>query len=329
MTSCLSLSRRVQIALICGLACLVLDALAPAARAQTGGAATKPAAATPAGKTVGNVPYVGAYAVDHEFQFVTEECMEIIRSKKVLFSSRSWGLGIGTIMSAKDKKYSLPWEPYSGAQQVDGNHMLLKPDVFDKPKIVNYVMAPVAKRWSFFDDFLRKEPWKYGEKVDGAFQFLYCGGPKDCDQFVQEYFPTLDKLIADFPKVKFAIATHHVNGDGTTAAGKAVDANSAWNIAGEDYSQAVVKRYYGKLPILDLRDIVSTHADGTSCTFQVNGKTYHKMCPEYIIKGGDQIHPNSPEGRERLGKGYILLLAKMFCPEKLPPSNAPKPEILK
>ena len=29
--------------------------------------------------------YVGAYSVDHEFQFVTEECMKIIRSKRVLF----------------------------------------------------------------------------------------------------------------------------------------------------------------------------------------------------------------------------------------------------
>ena len=53
------------------------------------------------------------------------------------------------------------------------------------------------------------------------------------------------------------------------------------------------------------------------------------MCPEYIIKGGDQIHPNSPEGRERMGKGFILLLAKMFCADKLPPLDTPKPEILK
>jgi len=328
MTNYLPLSRRVQLALICGLACLVLGALAPTARAQTGGATTKPAATPPAGKAGGNVPYVGAWSVDHEFQYVTEECMNIIRSKRILFGSRSWGLGLGLVMSGKDKKYQVVWEPY-GSPQIDADHMVLKADVFDKPKIVHYVMAPVAKRWAFLDDFLRKDPWKFGEKADGAFQFLYCGQPKEASQFADEYFPMLDKLIADYPKVKFAIATHHVSGEGNDIKGVHKDANSAWNIGGEDYSQAVIKRYYGKVPILDLRDIVSTHADGTACTFTYNGRTYRKMCPEYIIKGGDQIHPNSPEGRERMGKGFLLLLTKMFCADELPPLDTPKPEILK
>jgi len=308
----------IRLALAIALASLLLAVLAPQARAADS-AATKPAA---------NVPYVGAYSVDHEFQYVTDEIMEIIRSKKILFGSRSWGLNIGNTMGSKDKKYKLVWEPY-GNPQVDANHMTLKPEVFDKPKIVHYVMAPVPKRWAFLDDFLRKDPWKFGDKVDGAFQFLYCGPGKEAEQFATEYFPMLDKLVADFPNVKFAIATHHVSGDGNDMKGVAKDANSAWNIAGEEYTQAVIKRYYGKLPILDLRDIVSTHPDGTSCTFTVNGKTYHKMCPEYIIPNGDQIHANSALGRERLGKGYILLLAKMFAADKLPPLNTPKPEILK
>jgi hypothetical protein len=30
-----------------------------------------------------------------------------------------------------------------------------------------------------------------------------------------------------------------------------------------------------------------------------------------------------------MGKGFILLLTKMFCADKLPPLDTPKPEILK
>jgi hypothetical protein len=143
-----------------------------------------------------------------------------------------------------------------------------------------------------------------------------------------EYFPMLDKLVRDYPNVRFAILTHPVSGDGRDMRGRNRDAASAWNIGGGDYSNKVVKRYYGKVPILDVRDIVSTHANGKPCTFESNGKTYRKLCPEYNINR-DLIHPNSPEARQRMGKGFILLLAKMFCAEMLPPLNTPKPEVLK
>jgi hypothetical protein len=301
----------------------------PAPVAQGDTRPASPPATQPAGKTDANAArlIVDAWSVDHEWEHVTDEVMNVIRSKKVLFGSRSWGLSIGTLIGAKDKKYALPWDSRPG--RVNDKDRLLEANALDQPKILHYVFDAVPRRWVYLDDFLRKDPWKFGGKIDGAFQFLYCGQGKECKQFEDEYFPILDKLVADYPKVKFAVATHHVSGEGNTPTGFK-DANSAWNIAGEDYSAAVIKKYYGKLPILDLRDIVSTHPDGKPCTFVYNGRTYRKMCPEYIIKNGDQIHPNSPEGRERMGKGFILILAKMFCPEKFPPQPAaPLPEVLR
>jgi hypothetical protein len=265
--------------------------------------------------------------VDHEFGFVTEECMKIIRSKRILFGSRSWGLGLGTIMGSKDKKYQLVWDSHS-SERVNDKERVLKPDAFDQPKIVHYVFDMVPRRWAFLDDFLRTDPWKFGGKIDGAFQSLYCGPAKEAKQMADEYFPMLDKLIADYPGVQFAILTHPVSSDGNDLRGVYKDANSDWNIAGGEYSEAVIKRYYGKIPILDIRDIVSTHPDGKPCTFVVHGKTYRKLCPDYNISK-DLIHPNSPEARERMGKGFILLLAKMFCADKLPPLDTPKPDILK
>ncbi|MBN2584090.1 MAG: hypothetical protein JXL80_13575, partial [Planctomycetes bacterium] len=171
-------------------------------------------------------------------------------------------------------------------------------------------------------------PWKFGDKIDGAFQSLYCGPRKEAQQMAEEYFPMLDKLVKDFPKVKFAILTHPISGDGLDLKGIEKPAESDWNVGGGDYSEAVVRHYYGKLPILDIRDILSTHADGKPCTFEYEGKTYRKMCPEYHVEKADLIHPNSTEGKERIAKGFVLLLARMFAADKLPPMDTPKPEIL-
>jgi len=335
MSSFLPLSRRAQFVAACGLACLLLGVLTAWGGAEEAAPAAKPGtpAATPAkprprAKAAAKAPvYVGAYSVDHEFKFVTEECMEIIRGKKILFGSRSWGLGLGTIMSRKDKKYEVVWESHR-SERVTDKDRVLKPEAFDQPKIVHYLFGPVPRRWAFMDDFLRKAPWKFGGKIDGCFQSLYCGPEREAKQMADEYFPMLDKLVKDFPNVRFAMLTHPVSADGTDRKGKRREAASAWNIGGGDYSDKVVRRYYGKVPILDMRDIVSTHPDGKPCTFEHNGKTYRKLCPEYTVNK-DLIHPSSPEARERMGKGFILLLAKMFCADKLPPMETPKPEILR
>jgi hypothetical protein len=186
MSSLLPLSRHVQFVSVCGLTCLLLGVLAPWGRVEEATTTTKPprlpntlTTTKPGAKAGGNVPlYVGAYSVDQEFEFVTEECMKIIRSKKVLFKSRSWGLGLGTIMGSKDKKYELVWESHS-PERVNDKKRVLKPDAFDQPKIVHYVFDMVPKRWAFLDDFLRKHPWKFGGKIDGSFQSLYCGPRAD------------------------------------------------------------------------------------------------------------------------------------------------------
>jgi hypothetical protein len=314
-----------------GLSCLLSGLLAPRGLSADPTTTAKPlreaSSSTTTDRDAPSQPYVGAYSVDHEFEFVTEECIEIIRSKKILFGSRSWGLKLGTILSAKDKKYEVVWESYS-SERVNDRQRVLKSSAFDQPKIVHYVFDMVPRRWAYLDDFLRKDPWKFGGTIDGAFQCLYCGPQKEARQMAEEYFPMLDKLVEDYPHVKFAVFTHPISADGPDLKGVNQDAASAWNIGGGDYSDEVVRRYYGKLPILDIRDIVSTRADGTRCTFQSNGRTYRKLCPEYN-SNHDLIHPNSPEARERMGKGFLLLLTKMFCAEKLPPLDTPKPEILR
>jgi len=43
--------------------------------------------------------YVGGYSVDHEYNIVTDECLKILSTKKILYGSRSWGLVIGSYVS--------------------------------------------------------------------------------------------------------------------------------------------------------------------------------------------------------------------------------------
>ena len=266
--------------------------------------------------------YVGGYSVDHEWSIVTDECLKILSTKKILYGSRSWGLVIGKYVSSKKV---INWE--KAANKVSARDMVLTAEAFKDPKIINFGFDMEPKRWMYFDEFLRKEPWNFGKKVDGALQTLYYGGDKA--DMADSYFPVLDALVKDFPNVKFAVATHDIGADGTDLRGKEVKENSEWNIRGGDYSERVIKTYYGKLPIFDMRDIVSTRADGTACAFQYKGKAYRKLCREYN-SNNDLIHPNTPEAQARIGKGFLILLTKMFCGDKIPKNlNTPVPEILK
>lgn len=269
--------------------------------------------------------YVGAWSVDNEWKYVTPEVLKELGTKRILFGSRSWGLAISGWVARYMKDIKVVY----GKRVEEGKFDAVSPDAFKDPGIFNFVVDGSSKRLLFFDDFIRKEPWNFGGKIDGALQTLYYMGDKQ--NLDETYFPVLDALARDFSNVKFAVATHDINAVGKAASGKEEIEASTWNIRGGDYSEAVIKHYYGKLPIFDLRDIVSTRPDGTVSSFvHTNGKTYRTMVREYCIPNGDLIHANAPEGAERLGRGFVILLAKMYCPDKFPPNpDAPKPEILK
>ena len=271
-----------------------------------------------AGKAADTMPpiYVNSYSVDHEYDIVTDECLKILSTKKMIFGSRSWGLVLGGYFTKHKGDTGITWE---GNVRISEKDKVLTADSFKDPKIINFIFDPVKTRLQYMDDYLRMDPWKFGNKADGCFQSLYIlGGNED---IAEEYFPMLDAWIKDFPKVKFAIFTHPVSASGIDIYKKEQPEASAWNIVGGDYSEKVIKKYYGKIPIYDIRDIVSTKPDG---------KTYRKLCNEYN-KNNDMIHPNTDEINERLGKGLLIMLAKMFCADKIPKAKwpSPKPEGIK
>lgn len=73
------------------------------------------------------------------------------------------------------------------------------------------------------------------------------------------------------------------------------------------YNTLLREKYQGKEPILDIAMIESTYPDGTRATFEVDGKTYFSMVPEYTVDGG---HLNEI-GRKKVAEQLILLLADL------------------
>ena len=250
--------------------------------------------------------YVGGYEVNHDFDGITDECLDLIRTKTILFGGRSisgntiYGL---YFLGDKNPRYKLDIVSYNlsiGETIPD--------DIFDTPKFVHYsyVISPVEGRWTTFDSYSRT----YHDKIDAAFQFLhssYAGCPQ---ALFDDYTPVFDALLVDVPDIQFAIATHTLD--------TRTNDDARFNFEGKWYSDKIKETYTGVVPIFDLEDIESTRADDSICEFNYGGTIYRRMCPEYNTNG-DYIHPNSEEARERLGKGILVLLSKMFCEQQPQP----------
>jgi hypothetical protein len=51
------------------------------------------------------------------------------------------------------------------------------------------------------------------------------------------------------------------------------------------------------------------------------------MCPEYNVNK-DLIHPNTKQAKERVCKGFLILLTKMYCADRIRNLDTPRPEAL-
>jgi len=79
------------------------------------------------------------------------------------------------------------------------------------------------------------------------------------------------------------------------------------NIKRHEYNEMLRSKYQGKEPILDIANIESTKPDGTRRTYDVEGKTYYSMVPEYTTDGGHL----SELGRKKVAEKFLLLLASL------------------
>lgn len=273
--------------------------------------------------------YVDAQAVKERFSTITDEDMEMLRGKKILFGSQSFGMNMASglrLLAKEDKKYDLvssyqkysftDWSEKAGADK--GKNFLLTrlpADVFSQFNFVHFgiTIYPWTKRTEEMDTLIRMEPHSFGRIVDAAMIFFHTGpNAKEFEFYAQK----MDALQADYPNIRFIYCASGLSGPKFAK-------NNENSFA---YSELVRARYKGKVPLYDMGKILSDdYRDG------------HVFCHEYSNDPAD-LHPNLPEGEKMLARGFLLVLRDAFRapwpPEKLPPLVAtagtavPKMEVL-
>ncbi|MHC4437530.1 MAG: LamG domain-containing protein [Planctomycetota bacterium] len=250
---------------------------------------------------------VGGYEVNHDFDGICDECLDLIRTKRILLGTRSIGLATmaGLRNLADDPRYDLTIEQY-----FIPNGEIIPDDAFNDPKLVHFIynLSPMEERWAAFESYIRSNY----DKIDVAFLYLYSTSYSELYTLYDSYTQVFDSLKNDFPNINFVIATHTLD-TRTTPEGR-------FNFYGKLYSEQIREDYTGVVPIYDLGDIESTRSDDSICEFEYDGIVYRRMCPEYNING-DHIHPNSEEAMERLGKGIFVLMSKIFCEQQPEPAE--------
>jgi hypothetical protein len=248
---------------------------------------------------------VGGYEVNHDFDGITDECLDLIRTKRILLGTRSIGLVTmaGLRNLEEDPKYSLTREQYWIP-----NGDIIPDDAFNEPKLVHfiYTLHPMEARWATFESYIRSNY----DKIDVAMLYLYTCGYGGPYALYDGYTPVFDSLRNDFPNINFAIATHPLD---TVASPE-----TRFNFDAKWYNDTVIENYAGVVPIFDIAGVESTRSDDSICQFEYDGTWYRNLCPEYTLHG-DLIHPSTEEGVERFGKGIFVLLSKMFCEQQTEP----------
>jgi len=257
-----------------------------------------------------DAPCVGAWEADNLFNQITAEDMATIRSKKVLLASRSFGLNLKdgfNRLAGINSMYMMDVSTDRNDVNMEGPSALAL-DAFDHHNFVQYLASvwPWTARLPEFNDFVRN---RYADELDAAIVFFHGNVPST----FAPYSATMDSLRLDYPGIQFIYVT----------AGVSPVSGTQENIDSNLFSDQVLATYRGQAPIYDMRDILSTHADGTACTFDSGGTTYRYMCPEFNLDvPHDWIHPNSPFSEERMGKAMVVLLYQMFVAQPATPGDA-------
>lgn len=247
-------------------------------------------------------PYVDSKTIKERFKEVTEEDMELLRSKKILFASRSFGLNLCNGLRAlarEDKKYEFlsSYERYD-VFKAGGDLSVIPADAFKEKNFVHFLATywPHTKRVEEVDDLLRKEPHQFGKTVDVVIIYFHTAAPKNFEQYATK----MDAMQKDFPKARFIYVT----------AGFMAEKYAKQNEEAHEWSELVRKRYMGKAPLYDLGKILSD-----------DFRAGHIYCPEYS-KDPAGVHPNLPAGETMMAKGFLLLLRDTFR-WKPAPGDAP------
>jgi len=251
-----------------------------------------------------DAPYVGAWEADTFFENITSEEMDVLRTKKILFASRSFGLNMyDGLVSLKNSNsmYDIlsDYEDYNvfydGLESIPTN-------VYDTYNFVHFLATPHPdnQRLVEFETVIRDAPYSFSEDLDVA--MVYYHTVYDPTQAYIDYTNTMHQLQADYPHIKFIYVTSGL-----------MDTNHvADNAKSATFSALIRANEQGNVPVYDLHYILN---NDDAC-----GLGY---CPEYSTDPAG-VHPNADFAERRMGKAFLLILRDAFfgssCTSSVPPS---------
>ena len=233
-------------------------------------------------------PYVNSQAIKERFDKITKKDMDLIRSKNILFASRSFGLNLrGGLMqlSKKNPQYDI----LGRYQRFDvfkagGDVSVIPKDIFETKNFVHFLATywPHSKRLDEVSTLLSEAPHEFGKTVDVVVIYYHTAMGKLFDTYASK----MDAMAAKYPNIKFIYV----------CAGYMAASQKKSNDQTLIFNTAIRKRYQGKVPLYDLGAILSD-----------DGRCPQIFCPEYSSDPAG-VHPNLEAGQTMMAKGFLLML---------------------
>jgi hypothetical protein len=240
-----------------------------------------------------NAPYVNAAVADTEFHRITSQNMDLLRTKKILFLSRSFGLnmlaGISSLTAA-NSMYNLlnsfvEYDIFSSG----GDESVIPEDAFKNFNFIHVMCtaSPYTARLTEFNNLLCNYPHFFADDADVAWMDFHSA---DSSTF-GPYSALMDTLQAHYPHIKFIYVTAGLEGPSQ------VDLNNA----SAQFSTMIRTKYKGEVPLIDWG-------------FELNNDSAcgNNYCPSYSTDPAD-VHANTQFAQERVAKGFLVMLNKLFC----------------
>lgn len=241
-----------------------------------------------------------------------QECKEVLKKisrNRIYFGHQSVGLNILDGLQDILKEY-----PSVKLSIIE----LENPKQFAEGAIVHSRIGKNRDPFSKLDAFVRILNGGVGNSVDVVFiKFCYVDfdGATDVQPVFNGYRETVKSLREKFPKLKFIHVTVplKINKAGIKAKiKKIIGKTDIWeytgNIKRNQFNEMLIKEYSASEPVFDLAKVESTCPNGKRVCFELGGKTYFSLAPEYTTDGG---HLNEP-GRRRVAGELIKTLARLI-----------------
>jgi hypothetical protein len=279
--------------------------------------------------------YVDGWAVNSKFDDISDECINIIKTKNILLQSRSYGQNLLNgikRLAAIDSKYSIsrigynvldenPVPPIPGVVPEDVFedynilHMLNEMSgvdlcVYDDkycgltpsiPEFARAIEFDLTIRDHFWDDLDigMLEPWVKSDNYEQNYGNLT---------------QVIEDLIIDYPDINFIYLTKPIGCYGSIYRSSFIS---------EAYNELLLNDHYGSKAIFDYYDIISTKeltSSGQPCE-KINGVWNHPDCTCTSSSGyriccldyHNNNHPSTLEAELRFGKALYVMWSELYC----------------